>query len=129
VTEATHTSILWCRGARLEGTPEGPEILPGTTRRLVLRLADEIGVPFAESRLTLTDLIASDEILLAGTTTEVMPVVRVDDSTVGGGRPGPIARRLQAAYRSAVERWLASETVEPGRAGGRPQVEPRQPAR
>ena len=35
VTEATHTSLLWVRGGRLEGTPEGHEILPGMTRQLV----------------------------------------------------------------------------------------------
>jgi D-alanine transaminase len=129
VTEATHTSILWCRNGRLEGTPEGPEILPGTTRKQVLRLAQEIGVPFAECRVTLAEFSAADEVLLAGTTTEVMPVVRVDSSRVGEGCPGPIARRLQTAYRSAVERWLAAEPAESSRAGGRAHVESRQPAR
>ena len=39
VTEATHSSVLWVRQGRLEGTPEGHEILPGMTRQLVLRLA------------------------------------------------------------------------------------------
>ena len=29
VTEATHSSLIWARGNRLEGTPEGHEILPG----------------------------------------------------------------------------------------------------
>ena len=48
MTEATHTSLVWVRGGRLEGTPEGPSILPGTTRGLLLRLADEVGLPHAD---------------------------------------------------------------------------------
>ena len=45
VTEATHTSLLWVRGGRLEGTPEGHEILPGMTRQLVLRLLERARDP------------------------------------------------------------------------------------
>ena len=47
VTEATHTSLLWVREGRLEGTPEGHEILPGMTRQLVLRLVGLLDIPFA----------------------------------------------------------------------------------
>jgi D-alanine transaminase len=111
VTEATHSSVLWVLGGRLEGTPEGPGILPGTTRLLLLRLADEIGVPFRETRVTLERLIAAEEVLLLGTTIEVMPIVTVDGKPVSGGTPGPVTRRLQAAFRAEVERWLAPRPV------------------
>jgi D-alanine transaminase len=109
VTEASRTSVLWLRGGRLEGTPEGPGILPGTTRGLILRLAGEVGLAFSATRVTLAELVAADEVLLAGTTSEIIPVIRVDDAVVSGGLPGPLCRRLQAAYRSAVARWLAPE--------------------
>jgi D-alanine transaminase len=108
VTEATHTSVLWVRGGRLEGTPNGTGILPGTTRQLVLRLISDLDLPWAETEVTLDALIAADEALLVGTTTEVLSIVRIDGKAIGGGRPGPVARRLQDAYRAAVENWLAS---------------------
>src|SRR5579875_1123493 len=63
VTEATHTSLLWVRRGRLEGTPEGPEILPGTSRQLVLRLVKAMEIPFDESRITLDELKAADELI------------------------------------------------------------------
>ena len=110
VTEATHSSVLWVRDGRLEGTPEGPGILPGTTRGLILRLAEEAGIPFAEAEITLPELLEADEVLLAGTTIEVLPVVRIDEAIVSGGRPGPIAGRLQDGYRRAVARWLEAPT-------------------
>jgi D-alanine transaminase len=106
VSEATHSSVLWVRDGQLEGTPEGPGILPGTTRQLVRRLADDAAIPFAESELTLGELLRTDEVILLGTTIEVMPVVRVDETVIAAGRPGPVSRRLQAAYRRAVAEWL-----------------------
>lgn len=109
VTEATHTSLLWVRGGRVEGTPEGHEILPGMTRQLVLKLLEPLGIPFAETRVTLEEIKSADELILVGTTTEVVPVVEVDGAKIGSGRPGPIARRLHDAYEAAVHRWLAEE--------------------
>jgi D-alanine transaminase len=106
VTEATHTSLLWARQGRLEGTPEGTEILPGTTRKLVLRLVKKLGIPFVESRVTLPELKAVDELILVGTTTEVVPIIEVDGDAIASGRPGPLAGRLWGAYRDEVERFI-----------------------
>jgi D-alanine transaminase len=106
VTEATHSSLIWVRNGRLEGTPEGHEILPGMTRQHVLRLAATIEIPFAATRVTFPKLVAADEVVLFGTTIEVLPVVRIDDQPVGGGRPGPIAQRLGEAFQNQVGRWL-----------------------
>src|SRR5262249_38102886 len=111
VTEATHSSVLWVRQGRLEGTPEGPRILPGTTRRRELRLARRVGVPFEEGRSSLEELRAADEGILLGTGIEVMPVVSIDGKPVGSGRPGPVTIRLQDAFRSDLESWLATRAV------------------
>lgn len=107
VTEATHSSLVWVRDGRLEGTPEGHEILPGMTRQHVVRLARAVEIPFAPARVTLDQLTACAEVILFGTTIEVLPVVEVDGRPIGLGRPGPIGERLASAYRRDVERWLA----------------------
>lgn len=107
VTEATHTSLLWVRGGRIEATPEGPEILIGMTRHLAERLAARKNIPFVEVRATLAEVQAADEAFLVGTSTEIMPVATIDGKPVGKGRPGPIAKRLQEAYREELETWLA----------------------
>jgi D-alanine transaminase len=107
VTEATHSSVLWVRGGRLEGTPNESNILPGTTRFLTQKLAFDEGIAFAEGRISLDEFSGVEEAFLAGTTIEVLPIVAVDGRPIGSGRPGPVARMLQAAYRSAVGRWLA----------------------
>jgi D-alanine transaminase len=110
VTEATHSSLLWVRNGQLEGTPEGHEILPGMTRQLVIRLARSLEIRFSSSRVKLADLAGADEFILFGTTTEVLPVVRIDDRPIGTAQPGPVARRLGDAYRQEVEQWLACQS-------------------
>jgi D-alanine transaminase len=108
VTEASHSSVLWVRDGSLQGTPDGHEILPGTTRQLILRIAKSLEISWGASRVTLAGLAGANEVILVGTTSEVVPVVQLDDELIGDGRPGPIARRLGQAYRQEVERWLAS---------------------
>jgi D-alanine transaminase len=110
VTESTHTSLIWVREGRIEGTPEGPEILPGTTRHMVLRLLNALKVPFVEARVTLDELKGADEVILVGTSNEVMPIIRVDETPIASGRPGPMSVRLWDAYRQDVERWLAGHS-------------------
>jgi D-alanine transaminase len=107
VTEATHTSLLWVRHGCLEGTPEGHEILPGMTRRLVLRLLERLEISFVGTQVTLDELKAASELILVGTTTEVLPVIQVDGTPIGSGKPGPVTRRLHQAYSAAVADWLA----------------------
>ena len=110
LTEGTHTSFFGVLHGTLLTAPNSNAILPGTTRGLVLRLAERAGVPVREHVLRRDDLGEVTELFLTGTTSEVLPVVTVDGRPVGDGRPGTIARRLQEAYRQAVREF----TSEPG---------------
>lgn len=102
VTEATHSSLIWVRCGRVESTPEGPDILPGTTRRFITSLLKDLGFVWHEVRVSLEGLRLVDELLLSGTTYEILPVIALDGLPIGNGRPGPLALSLQAAYRNAV---------------------------
>ncbi len=108
VTEATHSSVLWVRDGRLEAPPNEANILPGMTRFLTQLLAEGAEIPFAEAQVTLDEFLRVDEAILAGTTIEVLPIVTVDGQPIGNGQPGPITRKLQAAYQSAVQAWLSA---------------------
>lgn len=111
LTEATHSSILWANGGRIFGTPGHENILPGCTRLLAGRLAERLGKRIEDARISIDDLKRADEVLLMGTSIEVMPVVRVDDAVIGTGQPGPIARLLQQGYREAIREWLGNALV------------------
>lgn len=73
-------------------------ILGGITRDLLLQRAGEVGVQVREEPIPLADLPRVQELFLSGTTTEVMPVVKLDSHTIGDGKPGPVTRKLQEAY-------------------------------
>lgn len=95
VGEGTHTSLFGVRGGMVLTAPNSNAILPGITRGLVLGLAKRAGVPEREQVLRLDELGRVSELFLTGTTSEVLPVVRVDGRPVGDGRPGPVTRRMQ----------------------------------
>jgi branched-subunit amino acid aminotransferase/4-amino-4-deoxychorismate lyase len=78
--------------------PEGTHILPSITRSILLDLAREIGVLVREEFCRLEDFLRADEVFLAGTTTEALGVVQIDDQVIGEGVPGPLTRRLREAF-------------------------------
>lgn len=108
LTEGTHTSFFGVLHGTLLTAPNSNAILPGITRSLVLRLAARAGVPVKEQVLRRENLAEVTELFLTGTTSEVMPIVRVDGQAIGDGRPGPVTRRLQDVYRQAVAEFVGS---------------------
>src|SRR5205814_229093 len=88
MTEGTHTSFFGVLDGALLTAPNSNAILPGITRGLILRLAERAGIPVQEHVLTRADLGRVTELFLTGTTSEVLPIVRVDTHAVSDGRPG-----------------------------------------
>jgi D-alanine transaminase len=78
-------------------------ILGGITRRLIMDRAPEEGIHVREAPILLSEFARIEELFLSGTTTEVMPISRVDNRLIGDGKPGPVTRKLQAAFK----RWYA----------------------
>jgi D-alanine transaminase len=99
VTEGTHTNFCGIFGGRLVTHPLNNRVLDGITRRVVLELCRETGIPVTESPIREDRLKKADELLIVGTTFEVMPVVQVDDWPVADGVPGPISETLRDAFR------------------------------
>jgi len=100
--EGSHSNLLGVIDGEIITFPECNYILGGITRRFVLDLAREIGIPVREGPLFADRFDDIDELFLSGTTTEVMPITRLDGRPVGDGRPGDLARRLQQAYLDAA---------------------------
>jgi D-alanine transaminase len=102
-TEGTHSNIFAVLNGELRTHPANNLILPGVTRDVVLELARELRIPAREEPVTAADLRRAEELFFTGTTTDVLPVVRVDDFTVGSGKPGPIAGALYEALVARME--------------------------
>jgi D-alanine transaminase len=92
------SSTLFAIKNRVLFTPELDNILPGTTRKVVMELAGRDGIEVREVRLRLEDFLGADEAFISSTVSEVMPVIRVDDQTIAGGAKGRLTDRLQTLY-------------------------------
>lgn len=97
VAETNATNVFVVKRGELV-TPHADSCLPGITRRKVLGLAREAGIPAVERNVTPAEVWSADEMFTTGTMGELAPVLEVDGRTIGTGDPGPVTRRLQELY-------------------------------
>ena len=102
VLEGSHSNLWGVRDDTLITYPESNYILPGITRARVFELADQLGLHAVEGMIYFDQLFDMDELFLSGTTTEIMPVVRVDGREIVDGEPGPMTRKLFKAFRDSL---------------------------
>jgi D-alanine transaminase len=108
ITEGSHTNVAGVLDGIIRTHPTNHLILPGVTRAVVLDLARSLGMRVAEEPIAERDLARVSELFLVGTTTDVMPIVRVNDEPVGSGAPGPIATQLGRAFREYLDAACAA---------------------
>ncbi len=99
LTEGTMSSVFIYADGFLRTPDLSLGILNGITRRIVLRLAKESGINYAESAVMSETLYQADEVFITNSVAEIMPIVKVDGCNVGDGRPGQVTRSLLERYR------------------------------
>lgn len=102
VTEGSASNVFTIKEGTLYTHPSNHLILNGITRQIVIRLAEELGIPLQEVPFRVDDLLTADEAFITGTTTEVTPIIRVEGKEIGSGKPGEITRKLQAAFEREI---------------------------
>ncbi len=73
-------------------------VLEGITRKTIIELAVEGGIPLEARPVPADELRRAEEIFLSSTAGGVIPVTTVDSEVVGDGKPGPLTRQLREAY-------------------------------
>jgi D-alanine transaminase len=119
ITETSHANVLAVIDGVIRTHPTNNLILPGVTRAVVLEIARSLDMRVDETPFTPHELPRASEVFLAGTTTDVMPITRVDDVVIGDGKPGPTAttlfrelrRRLDALDQSRLGRAAATASA------------------
>lgn len=99
VTEGTSSSafILDAKGV-IRTQPLGRHILPGVTRRSILRLAALEGVALEERPFSVAEALDAREAFMTAASAFVLPIIEIDGVPIGDGRPGPMANRFRALY-------------------------------
>ena len=102
VTEGTKTNFFGVVDGTLRTHPTDNQILPGITRSVLHDLARTVSIDVDETPIRVSELPRLSELFLTGTTTDVMPVIRLDDKPVGKGKPGELTRKLQRVLADSL---------------------------
>jgi branched-chain amino acid aminotransferase len=108
VAECTADNVFAVHGRRVLTPPATDGALDGITAGVIRDLARAADLEWEERRLGRYDLFVADECFLTGTGAEIIPVVSLDGRHIGTGTPGPITRRMSAAFHE-----LAAHEGEP----------------
>jgi branched-subunit amino acid aminotransferase/4-amino-4-deoxychorismate lyase len=101
VTETSGANFLIVERGRII-SPTLRNTLPGISRATVMELAAKLGIPFVERDFQVFSVMNADEAFLASTPYCLMPVTRINGVAIGDGQPGPVLRRLLAAWSELV---------------------------
>ncbi|WP_419599797.1 D-amino acid aminotransferase [Thiolapillus sp.] len=102
--EGTASNLFIVKEGLIITPPKSQHLLPGITRDLVLELAREAGLPYAEASISVAELENAEEIWITSSTKEVMPVTRLNGRPVDNGHPGPIWEKMDALYGACKAR-------------------------
>ena len=102
VTEGAKTNFFGVVNGSLRTHPCDSHILPGITRSVLHELARDLGIDLDETPIKASEIPKLSELFLTGTTTDVMPVVKLDDKPVGKGKPGELTRKLQRVLAESL---------------------------
>lgn len=99
VTEGGSSSaFIVTKAGSIVVRPLSQAILPGITRKSLLRLSQESGIVLEERRFTVEEAYEAGEAFLTSASNFVLPVVSIDGRPVADGRPGPLTTRLRQLY-------------------------------
>ena len=112
IAEGGGGNVFFVKDSKLVTSSPNSGIIPGVTREVVMELADSLGISVSEGTVGLGVIRKCDEAFMTNAMIEVMPLVAVSDAagletTIGGGKPGAVTRKLMAAYREMVEKETA----------------------
>lgn len=89
--------------------PPTNEILNGITRKTIIEIATELGLSFEERAFTLEEAYKAHEAFVSSATSFVTPVIKIDDTTIGDGTPGPLSKKLLAGYQDYIAKRNAPD--------------------
>jgi branched-chain amino acid aminotransferase len=110
LAECTQSNLFIVKNGEALTPPIDAGLLAGITRAFLFEVGAEAGIPVREAVLRDDDLFDADESFLTSTTREVVPIVQVDDRTIGAGKPGPVTLALLDGYRKKAQALTRSTT-------------------
>jgi branched-chain amino acid aminotransferase len=106
VCEGSGENIFIVRDGEIVTPPQSAGILDGISRKSILQIARDLGIEVVERNLARAEMYLADEVFMAGTAAELVPVREIDDHTIGGPERtagvGEITKEIQRVYDDAL---------------------------
>ena len=102
VTEGSSQNVFMVKNGTVVTRENGPHILPGITRNLLVESLAGVGIPVWEGPFTPDHLRSADEVFITGTAPGLLGVTHIDGEPVGSGEVGPITQRITQIYLDRV---------------------------
>ncbi len=102
ITEGASSAFFAINGQTLQTAPLTANILPSITRKFVIKAANNIELEVIEKSFTVKQASDSDELFIAVTTKDIVPVVKFDGEVIGDGKPGKCTKLLIEEFRSFI---------------------------
>ncbi|MEA3323049.1 MAG: aminotransferase class IV [Patescibacteria group bacterium] len=96
VLECTTSNIFIVKNEKLITPADG--ILPGITRKLIIKLAKKNNLKIQEKTISKKQLFNSDEIFITGSAKHILPIIKVDSQKINDEKPGTITQQISKLY-------------------------------
>jgi branched-chain amino acid aminotransferase len=108
LAEGAVSNLFIVKGGVALTPPLSVGLLPGITREFMWEVGGAAAIPVGEAMIYDADAYGADEMFLTGTTREMIPVVQVEDRTIGSGLPGPVTKTLHETFRKLAATRVSS---------------------
>jgi branched-chain amino acid aminotransferase len=103
VAEGVGENVFIVKNRELLTPPTSAGGLAGITAGVISQLAAELGIKLTVTNITPFMVFTADEAFFTGTAMEVVPIREVNKRQIGTGKPGPITKKLMAAFQKVIE--------------------------
>jgi branched-chain amino acid aminotransferase len=102
VAEGSACNLFLVRDGVMATTPITGDILEGITRRSVLQMAHDLGIPTEQREIDRSELYIADEAFFCGTGVQIAPIASIDGRRIGESMPGPITKQISDVFFGTV---------------------------
>ena len=98
IRECTAANIFLIKNNTLHTPPADQHILNGITRSYILQQVAAHGIKQIERECTLAETLKADEVFITSSTVDLLPVIKIDNTTIADGRPGPFTKTIKEFF-------------------------------
>jgi branched-chain amino acid aminotransferase len=102
ISEGVGENLFMVKDGKIFTPPSSTGALAGITAKLAREFAQKLGYTVVEANITPFQLFTADEVFFTGTAAEVVPIREVNKRQIGNGKPGPVTKKLMAAFEKAI---------------------------